>query len=137
MFRVAYKSTLAGGVGDAEIRAIADGSARRHEPLGVKGVWLLSGRRCLSALEGDPRVVRGIIETIWDDQRHTDFELLDMDTSDISLFDWPFRLVRDADLANEETLTAHEGLQWLGAFDGGLNAFFGEREDHSPDSKKD
>ena len=126
MFRVAYRSTLAGGVGEAEIRAIADGSALRHEPLGVRGVWLLEGRRCLSALEGDPRLVREIVEIIWDDPRHTDFELLAMRTSDVSLFDWPFRLIRRSDLTQDEALNAHEGLVWLAAFDGGLDAFFAD-----------
>lgn len=122
MFRVAYRSTLKAGVGEAEILSIAERSAEKNREAGLTGAWLLSGRTCLGALEGDPRVLRHLIETIWDDPRHDEFEVLEMRTSDSALFDWPFRLVRAGTFVAEPDLKAHPGLIWLAGFAGGLDA---------------
>ncbi|MGJ3231370.1 MAG: BLUF domain-containing protein [Oceanicaulis sp.] len=124
MFRVAYRSTLDAGVGEAEILSIAEQSARRNEAEALTGAWLLSGRRCLGALEGDPRVLRHRIETIWDDPRHFGFDILDMRARDERVFDWPFLLVRAERLEAEPDLRTHRGLHWLAGFEGGVDAFF-------------
>lgn len=127
MFRIAYCSTLDSGVGEAEIASIARRSAEKNAQAGLTGVWLLSGRRCLSAIEGDPRVVRHVIEEIWDDPRHSAFSLLEMGSCESALFPWPFRLIRQQTVDEEPALLDHEGLQWLIGLDG-ADAFFHRRE---------
>ena len=134
MFRVAYRSTLNPGVGEAEISSIARQAAENNQVAGVNGVWMLSGRRCLGALEGDPRVLRHMIETVWDDPRHSGFEVLDMRSRDEALLDWPFLLVRAETLEREPGLKEHHALTWLGAFEGGLDAFFGSPALNGPSS---
>ncbi|MEQ8434121.1 MAG: BLUF domain-containing protein [Oceanicaulis sp.] len=135
MFRIAYRSTLHAGVGEAEIASIARQAAEQNQAAGLNGVWVLSGRRCLGALEGDPRVLRHLIETIWDDPRHSGFEVLDMRSRDDALLAWPFLLVRAETLEREPELKDHQALQWLGAFEGGLEAFFASpRRDGAADN---
>lgn len=127
MFRVAYRSTLGSGVGEAEIASIAMRSAEKNAQAGVTGVWLLSGRRCLSAIEGDPRVVRHVIEDVWDDARHGAFSLLEMGSCEGALFEWSFRLIRQQTVDDDPALLDHEGLQWLIGLDG-AGAFFDRPE---------
>jgi len=124
MFRVAYRSTLNNGVGEAEIESIAERSAQKNAQAGVTGVWLLSGLRCLSGLEGDPRIVRQLVEDIWDDRRHDDFALVAVGARESGLFDWPFRLIRAKDLAQNPALLGHDGVAWLCSLDGGADGFF-------------
>lgn len=124
MFRVAYRSTLDSGVGEAEIESIAAQSAQKNAQAGMTGVWLLAGRRCLSAIEGDPREVRQVIEKIWDDPRHGAFTLLDMGASEAALFNAPFQLIRTRNVVDDPSLLEHPGLSWLCEFAGGADAFF-------------
>lgn len=124
MFRIAYRSMLDPGVGEAEILSIAEQSTQKNSAAGLNGVWLLSGRKCLGALEGDPRILRSRIETIWDDPRHCGFDIVDMRSRMDAIFDWPFLLVRPSTLEAQPALADHPGLTWLAAFDGGLDWFF-------------
>ena len=127
MFQIAYRSVLHAGVGEAEITSIAEHAAEKNRAAGLNGVWLLAGRRCLGALEGDPRILRSHIETIWDDPRHDGFDVLDMRSRMDPAFDWPFLLVRARTLEARPELADHPGLTWLARFEGGLSAFFERR----------
>jgi hypothetical protein len=133
MFRVAYRSTLDSGVGEAEIESIATQAAQKNAQAGITGVWLLDGRRCLSAIEGDPREIRQVIETIWDDPRHGAFTLLDVGASEISLFTSPFQLIRSQSVVADPAVLEHPGVRWLCDFAGGADAFFfgGSAQSHT------
>ncbi|MGX6648344.1 BLUF domain-containing protein [Maricaulaceae bacterium MS644] len=124
MFRVAYRSTLDSGVGEAEIESIVARAAQKNAQAGIAGVWLLAGRRILSAIEGDPREVREVVEKIWDDPRHDAFTLLDMGASEVALFNAPFQLIRTRNVADDPSLLEHPGVRWLCDFAGGADAFF-------------
>lgn len=124
MFRVAYRSTLDSGVGEAEIESIAVQAAQRHAQVGITGVWLLSGRHCLCSIEGDPREIRQVVEKVWDDPRHGAFTLLDMGASETSLFNWPFRVIRTESVVADPAVLEHPGVSWLSDFAGGADAFF-------------
>ena len=124
MFRIGYRATLDAGVGEAEIASITEQSAANNRSAGLNGLWLLSGRSCLGALEGDPRVLRSRIETIWDDPRLHGFDVIDMRSRMDPLLVWPFLLVRAATLEERPDLARHPGVTWLAGFAGGLDAFF-------------
>ncbi|MEQ8435265.1 MAG: BLUF domain-containing protein [Oceanicaulis sp.] len=124
MFRVAYRSTLDSGVGEAEIESIAARAAQKNGQAGITGVWLLAGRRSLSAIEGDPRDIRQVVEKIWDDPRHGAFTLLDMGASENALFNAPFQLIRTQSVVEDPSLLEHPGVSWLCDFAGGGDAFF-------------
>ncbi|XBQ14937.1 MAG: BLUF domain-containing protein [Oceanicaulis sp.] len=127
MFRVAYRSNLSAGVGEAEIAAIVAKAAEDNAAFGLCGAWLMNKRRCLGVLEGEPRKVREVVERIWTDRRHSDFVVLTMEISEEGRFsDWPFRFIRPGDLASDEALAAHSGVYWLGKLAGGLPKFFDE-----------
>jgi|GEM_PF-6995271 hypothetical protein len=131
MFCVAYRSTLDSGVGEAEVQSIASLAAQKNAEVGVTGLWLLSGHQNLSAIEGAPREVRHLIETIWDDPRHGAFKLLSVGAIPYARFDWPFRLIRAQSLEEEPALREHPGINWLCGFSGGVDAFFGTRQARS------
>jgi hypothetical protein len=136
MFRVAYRSTLDRGVGEAEIESILAQAAQKNAQAGITGVWLLAGRRSLSAIEGDPREIRHVIEAIWDDPRHGDFTLLDMGASEVSLFSSPLQLIRTQSVVEDPAVIEHPGVSWLCDFaDGGEAFFFGASAQSQSDTK--
>jgi hypothetical protein len=123
VFRVVYSSRLDPAIGVAEIAAIVDKAQRKNRRHNISGVWLMRDRDCLSALEGPPQAVRAVVERIWDDKRHFDFQLLQMDTPDHREFEgWDLEYFQINEGACE-TLSSHAGLKWLCEFAGGASAF--------------
>lgn len=71
--------------------------------------------------------VKSVMESIWDDPRHTEFQLIAMQHCDQPLFEgWPFRYLEAATIKDEPGLQKHEGVHWLGNLDGGLERFYGD-----------
>ena len=78
MFRVAYRSVLRADLGVAEIESLLTSSAEHNARVGVTSAFLMNDRRCLHAMEGSPKVIRSILECIWDDRRNEEFAILDI-----------------------------------------------------------
>ena len=110
-----------------EIAAIAQEASQRNEAAGVTGALIQANRDCLSAIEGPPKAVRDIIESIWDDRRHTSFNLRDMASTDTRWFDgWPLRRLNASEFETEPDLLAHPGIEQLGAYGGGIKRFLSD-----------
>lgn len=125
MFRVAYRSVLRADLGQAEIQAMFDGNAQNNEDLGVNSAILINNRKCLHAVEGAPKMVRSILEAIWDDRRHEEFAVIDIAHGESALFpEWSMKVVTPADLKEDGSLKNHEGIIWLSNLAGGLGSFF-------------
>ena len=125
MFRVAYRSVLRADLGVAEIESLLSSSADHNAHMGVTSAFLMNEKRCLHALEGAPKVIRSILERIWDDRRNEEFAILDIAYGEAALFpDWPMRVITAATLKAEPGLRDHTGVIWLANMAGGLDAFF-------------
>ncbi|WP_440959252.1 BLUF domain-containing protein [Oceanicaulis sp. LC35] len=125
MFRVAYRSVLRADLGVAEIESLIRGSAEYNTRMGVTSAFLMNGKRCLHALEGSPKVIRSILESIWDDRRNEEFAILDIAYGEAALFpDWPLKVITAATISDEPELHEHPGVTWLANLDGGLETYF-------------
>lgn len=128
MFRVAYRSNLCPQTKPTDIQRIVAIANARNAELQITGAWMLSDGDCLAAIEGPPLAVREMMDTIWDDPRHTDVKLLAMEQCDERLFDgWALRFLPKQDIEAEPALHHHAGLAWLAAFAGGVDAFYTPR----------
>ena len=126
MFRVAYRSVLRADLGVAEIDSLLSGSAEHNANVGVTSAFLMNERRCLHALEGSPKVIRSILECIWDDRRNEEFAILDIANGEAPLYPgWPLKLITADTLREDKSLQANAGVIWLANLGGGLEAFFG------------
>lgn len=125
MFRVAYRSVLRADLGVAEIDSLIRSSAAYNARMGVTSAFLMNGKRCLHALEGAPKVIRSILEDIWDDRRNEEFAILDIAYGEAALFpDWPLKVITADTLASEPDLQDHPGVNWLANLDSGLENYF-------------
>lgn len=125
MFRVAYRAVLRADLGVAEIDSLLKSSAEHNACVGVTSALLLNEKRCLHALEGPPKVVRSILECIWDDRRNEEFAILDIATGEAPFFpDWPLKVITAESLLEDSTLRVNQGVVWLANLTGGLEAFF-------------
>ena len=135
MFRVVYSSKLDPAVGRAEIDAIVRDARLNNAREGVTGAWVMKDRDCLSALEGPPEAVRALAERIWDDNRHSDFQIRDMRPATQRKFqDSPLDFI-DVGEASVETLHDDDSLRWLCGFAGGPAAFCARGLPPSPDGE--
>lgn len=131
MFRVAYRSSLCPHTKAADIERIVTTANSRNADLKITGAWMLYGDECLAAIEGPPLAVREIMDTIWDDPRHTDVNLVAMEQCDDRLFDgWALRFLPKSEIESEPSLQNHAGVAWLASFAGGVDAFYAP---HRPD----
>ena len=125
MFRVAYRSVLRADLGVAEIESLIRSSADYNARVGVTSAFLMNEKRCLHALEGPPKVIRSILENIWDDRRNEEFAILDIAYGEAALFpDWPLKVITAETLASEPELHDHAGVNWLANLDSGLQNYF-------------
>lgn len=125
MFRVAYRSVLRADLGVAEIESLLTSSAEHNAQLGVTSAFLMNEKRCLHALEGAPKVIRSILERIWDDRRNEEFAILDIAYGEAALFPgWPLKVITPTTLEAEPELRDHTGVIWLANMAGGLDACF-------------
>ena len=125
MFRVAYRAVLRADLGVAEIESLLRSSAEHNACVGVTSAFLLNEKRCLHALEGPPKVIRSILECIWDDRRNEEFAILDIATGEAAFFpDWPLKVITAESLTEDSALRANPGVIWLANLAGGLDAFF-------------
>lgn len=125
MFRVAYRSVLRADLGVAEIDSLIRSSAAYNARMGVTSAFLMNGKRCLHALEGAPKVIRSILEDIWDDRRNEEFAILDIAYGEAALFpDWPLKVITAETLESEPDLQDHPGVNWLANLDSGLETYF-------------
>lgn len=129
MFRVAYRAVLRADLGVAEIESLLRSSAEHNASVGVTSAFLLNEKRCLHALEGPPKVVRSILECIWDDKRNEEFAILDIATGEAAFFpDWPLKVITAESLIEDSSLSANSGVIWLANLAGGLDVFFQSSE---------
>ena len=125
MFRVAYRSVLRADLGVAEIDSLLSSSEAHNRDVDVTSAFLINDRRVLHALEGPPKVVRSILECIWDDRRNEQFSILDIAHGEAALFpDWPLKVITTETLKTHPSLQNHEGVSWLANLGGGLDAYF-------------
>ena len=125
MFRVAYRAVLRADLGVAEIDSLLSSSAEHNARVGVTSAFLMNDKRCLHALEGPPKVIRSILECIWDDRRNEEFSILDIANGEAALYpDWPLKLITAQSLIEDKNLREHPGVVWLAGFAGGLDSFF-------------
>lgn len=125
MFRVAYRSVLRADLGVAEIDSLLSSSEAHNRDVDVTSAFLMNDRRVLHALEGPPKVVRSILECIWDDRRNEEFSILDIAHGEAALFpDWPLKVITAETLKSNPSLRNHEGVTWLANLGGGLDAYF-------------
>lgn len=125
MFRVAYRSVLRADLGVAEIDSLLSSSEAHNRDVDVTSAFLMNDRRVLHALEGPPKVVRSILECIWDDRRNEQFSILDIAHGEAALFpDWPLKVITAETLKTHPSLQNHEGVSWLANLGGGLDAYF-------------
>lgn len=125
MFRVAYRSVLRADLGVAEIDSLLRSSAEHNARAGVTSALLMNERRVLHALEGAPKVIRSILECIWDDRRNEEFSIQDIAHGEAALFpDWPLKVITSETLKSEASLRNHEGVTWLANLGGGLDVYF-------------
>ncbi|WP_375548533.1 BLUF domain-containing protein [Oceanicaulis alexandrii] len=125
MFRVAYRSVLRADLGVAEIDSLLSSSEAHNRDVDVTSAFLMNDRRVLHALEGPPKVVRSILECIWDDRRNEEFSILDIAHGEAALFpDWPLKVITAETLKSNPSLRNHEGVTWLADLGGGLDAYF-------------
>lgn len=133
MFRVAYRSNLCPETKPADIKRIVAAANARNADLDITGVWMLSDGDCLSAIEGPPLAVREIMDTIWDDPRHTDVKLVVMEQTDERLFDgWALRFLPNEEIEADPGLHDHAGVSWLAAHAGGVDAFYAPSRARKP-----
>lgn len=125
MFRVAYRSVLRADLGIAEIDSLLHSSAEHNARVGATSALLMNERRVLHALEGAPKVIRSILECIWDDRRNEEFSILDIAHGEAALFpDWPLKVITSETLMADTRLYGHAGVLWLADLGGGLERFF-------------
>ncbi len=125
MFRVAYRSVLRADLGVAEIESLLTSSAEHNARVGVTSAFLMNDRRCLHAMEGSPKVIRSILECIWDDRRNEEFAILDIAYGEAALFpDWPLKVITAETLQEDDSLQQHPGVLWLANMGGGLDVYF-------------
>ncbi len=135
MFRIAYRSNLCPHTKSADIDRIVAIANSRNADLQITGAWMLHDGDCLAAIEGPPLAVREIMDTIWDDPRHTDVNLMHMEQCDDRLFSgWALRFLPKKAVEADPQLQSHAGLTWLSGFAGGLNAFYAPRQTGAPTS---
>ena len=128
MFRVAYRSSLCPHTKASDIQRIVATANARNTELKITGAWMLYDTDCLAAIEGPPLAVREIMDTIWDDPRHTDVHLVAMEQCDERLFDgWALRFLPKSEVDADPALRDHAGLNWLSNFAGGLDTFYTPR----------
>ena len=73
---------------------MAETASGRNEDYGITGVLVLTGDQILQALEGPYRFVNRLYNTIINDARHTDVELVSFESAEGPLFiDWSMRFV--------------------------------------------
>jgi acylphosphatase len=133
VFRVAYRSILCPETKSTDIQRIVAAANARNADLGITGVWMLSDGDCLAAIEGPPLAVREIMDTIWDDPRHTNVKLVAMEQSEDRLFDgWALRFLPEQEIAADPGLQNHVGVSWLAEHAGGVDAFYGPAQNAEP-----
>ena len=130
MFRIAYRSSLCPHTKAADIKRIVDAANSRNAGLSITGAWMLHERDCLASIEGPPLAVREVMDTIWDDPRHTNVSIVAMEQCDDRMFGgWALRFLPKNVIDSEPSLQDHAGVAWLSGFGGGLDAFYGDRHD--------
>ncbi|WP_306017502.1 BLUF domain-containing protein [Oceanicaulis sp. MMSF_3324] len=132
MFRVAYRSVLRADLGAAEIESLIRDGLDHNARMGVTSAFLMNDKRCLHALEGAPKVIRSILECIWDDRRNEEFAILDIAYGEAALFPgWPLKVITAETIEAEPELHDHPGVNWLANLDSGLSHYFTAPRDGS------
>ncbi len=127
MFRIAYRSRLAGSTSQHDIEDIMKTATERNSSLGVTGAWMVCDGDCIASIEGPPLAVKQIAESIWDDPRHTGFRLVSMEHTEDRLFEgWELKFLDAGTVKDDPKLLEHPGVSWLGNLAGGTEKFFGD-----------
>ena len=73
---------------------LAETGSSRNEDYGITGVLILTGDQILQALEGPYRFVNRLYNSIANDPRHTDIELVSFESAEGPLFtEWNMRFI--------------------------------------------
>ncbi len=94
MFRLIYSSEVSDTVSMKTIEDILKVAHSRNNELGVTGVLLCDGFKFLQVLEGGPEEIQSLLQSIKQDPRHHDLEILMQGESNTRFFsDWSMGFV--------------------------------------------
>ena len=98
MLRLLYFSKVTGQMSEDTLRAIVEASARRNAAQGITGALVFNGRNFCQVLEGEDAAVRALVARIRQDDRHSDFKIIDAKQVDRRHFpDWSMHQVANHD----------------------------------------
>ena len=93
--RLIYKSLATPSLmKPGEFDQLAETASSRNEDYGISGILVLTGDQILQALKGPYRFVNRLYNTIANDPRHTDVELVSFESAEGPLFtEWSMRFI--------------------------------------------
>ncbi|MDJ0653624.1 MAG: BLUF domain-containing protein [Xanthomonadales bacterium] len=107
MIQVAYVSRSAEPMSDQALLDLLLQCRKNNRKRGITGMLLYANGTFLQAIEGEEEVINALVEEIWNDERHTDIQLLHRREIEVREYgDWSmgFERVTDADLRQVEGL---------------------------------
>ncbi len=114
MLQVSYVSRTPEPLSAEQLLDLLQQCRRNNQKRGITGMLLYANGTFLQAIEGEDRVMEGLVSTIWDDPRHADIQLLSKRPIERRQYaDWSMGFERVTD----ETLGEIEGLRDFGAED--------------------
>jgi hypothetical protein len=100
MIRILYFSTARPSVSKDTVKQIAEQAKVKNHELGITGALAYNGRNFCQALEGGEAEVRGLIDEIRADERHSGFKILDeKQITERHFPDWTMELVSELDFS--------------------------------------
>ncbi|WP_372989913.1 BLUF domain-containing protein [Sulfitobacter sp.] len=100
MIRLLYFSTARASLSTSDVTDIVTLSQKKNAERGVTGALAFNGRNFCQLLEGDEQVVRGLVQDIEKDQRHSGFKIIDEKAIDTRHFaDWSMLFVDELDFS--------------------------------------
>ncbi len=76
MFRVTYRSRPTQSIGAMEFAQLVARAEGRNEERGITSVLVRLDGHYVQFIEGPPRAVSGVMDSVWADMRHTNIEVL-------------------------------------------------------------
>jgi len=102
-FQLTYKSKATPGVTNDTIKEILKSARRNNAVNKISGCLVFLENHFIQILEGDKELVKDLFETIKQDSRHSDIELLCWDDSDERLFNsWGMLYFDNQDLQSSD-----------------------------------
>lgn len=75
LFELLYTSIAPAGLSDTELLSILEKARAKNQALDITGMLVYHNREIMQILEGEELKVRGLFQTIFQDERHTSVEV--------------------------------------------------------------